>query len=381
VRPGEPETEFLPPLGATVIRKSIPARNELNLQAVARAFSPVDPFWLRPISTFLQEYRIDVLHVHDSPLLPTALRASKRLSVPVVADLHENMPAAKLAYRQKYPPFKRAMHWMAYNYSLMRRIEARSLRQCIRTVVVVPEAAERVCEYGIPARCVVLVSNTEDETTFDCDPDKADNEVFACLEKRWRASYIGAMGPHRGVDTALRAVPRVLHEIPDFQFLIVGAGDADRSWIRRESTRLGVEQAVKVVGWQPFSKVKSYILASDVCLVPHKDFEHTQTTIPHKLFQCMICGKPLLVSDCRPLARVVSQGECGSVFKANSSKSLAEQLLWMHRHPEELDRMGRNGRTAALGPFSWRHDATRLVNMYQEIAHAHAAQALPKEYA
>jgi glycosyltransferase involved in cell wall biosynthesis len=371
--------EFLQTIAATAVRKSIPSRSELSLQAVARAFTPYDPFWLRPIADFLKRYRIQVLHVHDSTLLPTALKASKPLAVPVVADLHENMPAAKRAYRQKYPWFKRPFHWLAYNYRLMRRIEARSLRECIRTIVVVPEAAERVYDYGIAAKAVVVVSNTEDETTFDCDPAEVDAEVQSSFEHYWIASYIGAMGPHRGLDTAMRAVPKARSEIPRFLLLIVGAGGADRAWIGREAARLGIEEAVRVVGWQPSYKVKSYILSSDVCLVPHKEFEHTQTTIPHKLFQCMICGRPVLVSNCRPLARVVSLAECGRIFEANSSESLAEQLIWMHRHRDDIEKMGGSGRMAALGPFSWKHDAGRLVNMYQEIAAAGAADQPLKE--
>jgi glycosyltransferase involved in cell wall biosynthesis len=367
LRESEAETENLRDLGAIVVRWRIAARRKRLWEALKGTVAAYDPRWLRNIAAFIRHFQIEVLHVHDSPQLPTALRAAGRLAVPVVADLHENMPAAKRAYRSGYPFFKRAFSAIFWNYHLMRRIEARALHRCIRTVVVVPEAAARVYGYGVDPHRVVEVSNTEDKTTFRCDSNAADAEVLAAFAHYWTASYIGGTGPHRGLDTTLRAVRGVMSTVDNFMLLIVGANETTRAQISREVEELGIEKAVTILGWQPFAKISSYVLASDVCLVPHNDTEHTQTTIPHKLFQYMICGKPVLVSDCRPLARVVSRADCGRIFKADSSQNLAEELIWMHDHPDELKQMGQNGRDAALGEFSWQHDAQRLVNMYAEI--------------
>ena len=52
---------------------------------------------------------------------------------------------------------------------------------------------------------------------------------------------------------------------------------------------------------------------------PHEDFEHTQTTVPHKLFQYMMGRKTVLVSDCAPLKRIIGDNEAGYVFKAGGS--------------------------------------------------------------
>jgi len=113
--------------------------------------------------------------------------------------------------------------------------------------------------------------------------------------------------------------------------------------------------------------VNSYVMGSKVCLVPHNASEHTHTTIPHKLFQYMICGKPVLVSDCRPLARVVRRSGSGRIFTADDSDSFAEELVWMYHHENQVEQMGQNGRIAALGEFSWQHDARRLVGMYKDL--------------
>ena len=61
----------------------------------------------------------------------------------------------------------------------MRFREAVSLCRCNRTIVVVPEAAERVYSYGVDRDRVVIVSNTEDETTFKASIDKCDPDILS----------------------------------------------------------------------------------------------------------------------------------------------------------------------------------------------------------
>jgi glycosyltransferase involved in cell wall biosynthesis len=129
----------------------------------------------------------------------------------------------------------------------------------------------------------------------------------------------------------------------------------------------GIGNWVDLYGWLPFIKVQSFIKASDVCLVPHNDFEHTQTTIPHKLFQYMICSKPVLVSDCKPLKRVVEEADCGMIFKASDHKSFTEVLIDMYKNRNKLDSYGEKGRKAALSTFSWKNDARTLVNLFKSL--------------
>jgi len=138
----------------------------------------------------------------------------------------------------------------------------------------------------------------------------------------------------------------------------------------------GAAEWVELVEWVPADRVAGYIAASRVCLVPHNDFEHTQTTVPHKLFEYMLMGKPVLVGSCAPLQRIVREAQAGLVFQAGSAAGLAECLIGLHRSSEEdLALCGENGRRAALGPFAWRHDARRLVDMYRGLELALDARA------
>jgi len=332
--------------------------------------------WVKPVvERFLDQCRPDIVHVHDFPYLPLVLDCTGPRGLRVVADFHENMPAAKRAWRSNLRPFMRLKAAILFNYPMWQWYEKEALKKCERVIVVVPEAAERFARYQIPPDMVTVVSNTEDETTFDFPAERASEEILKRYEARWMVSFVGGIGPHRGWDTALACAALAVRKIPNFLLTFVGADDSNAAMIRSRAEALGVSGAVEIINWQPFEKVSSYIHASRVCLVPHNDFEHTQTTVPHKLFQYMICEKPILVSDCRPLKRIVEDVDAGFVFKCNDPKDMCSQLECIHANPELARQRARNGRKAALGKYAWSHDAERLVTMYAELERSGTASA------
>ena len=325
--------------------------------------------WLSAIDNFVKEVRPDVLHAHDFTIVPTALKIAEKYQLPLIADLHENMPAAFVAYRSTLDPLRKLRSSIINNYYLLRWHEKLTLRNCSRIIVVVPEAAERILNnYNIPREKICIVSNTEDENTFSVSG--LDEKIIQHYKSVWAALYIGGIGPHRGIDTAIRATTLAGKNIPDFKLLIVGIQDPkQRQQIIQIAEKANASNYLELVNWVPANKVNSYIAASKVCLVPHNDFEHTNTTVPHKLFQYMIMKKPVIVSSCKPLKRIVEDTGSGLVFNANNSESLADSLIKLYEDGNKIaEKYGENGHHAALGKYSWKNDSGRLVTMYKDLA-------------
>lgn len=354
-----------------------PYQLQIRREAVARSFltrslegiTLLEKTWIKPLQRFIAECKPDALHVHDFPLLKTVLRVAKAAQIPVIADLHENMPALLLIQRRTRRFYLRPLDALVHNYYWWRWNERRLLPRCQQVLVVVPEASERLLKYGVPAEKITVISNTESEATFSID--RIDPQLVSGYRQDWVASYIGGVGPHRGIDTVIKAVPQVVQQIPNFRLLIIGVTKGSYlSWLVQLVRELKIEKWVEFVGWQPFDKVNTFVSLSSVCLVPHNDFEHTQTTVPHKLFQYMLAGKPVIVSDVRPLKRIAEDTQAGLVFKANDPSSLAQQLVELHHNPALAERLGRNGYMAARGPYSWSQDAQKLVNVYQKLESA-----------
>jgi glycosyltransferase involved in cell wall biosynthesis len=356
---GEETADRLKIYRAVVPSESVWKRN-------VKGFTLMERLWVEPLRQFIADLQPDVLHVHDFPFVKTVLSVAEPLGLPVVADLHENMPAALRIWRTSFGPVKRAKDAIFRNYHLWRWYERQVLPRCIRIIVVVPEAAERLYDYGLDKDRITVVSNTEDESSFPFS--SPDPDIVERYRHQWVIGYVGGIGPHRGVDTAIQAVALSAQQIPNLRLLIVGAkGGRVVHSLTRLSRRLGVEESVDIIGWQPFETVASYIAACAACLVPHNNSEHTQTTVPHKLFQYMIIGKPVIVSDVRPLKRIVEETRSGLVFAADDPSDLARALLELYRAPALGSQLGSNGQRAATGPYCWRHDAQRLIDLYRDL--------------
>lgn len=365
LRPGQAEREQDGP-GVDILRR--PVSGPPSWWQKRKANFTLREAWVRPhVEAFLDQVRPDVVHVHDFPYLPLVLDCAEPRGIPVVADFHENMPAAKRAWRSNLSPYRRLKAAILFHYGLWRRQERLALERCVKAIVVVPEAAERFRRYGLPEDRHVIVSNTEDETTFAFDGSRADPAILERYRDQWMVTYVGGIGPHRGWDTTLAGIAAVRGRIPGLRLTIVGATAENEALLSARARELGIAGLVEIIPWQPFDAVNSFILASKVCLVPHNDFEHTHTTVPHKLFQYMICERPVLVSDCRPLQRIVEQTGSGYVFRAGDAEDFADRLVAIHADPAQAAQRARNGREAALGPYAWRHDAARLVGLYEEL--------------
>ena len=95
-----------------------------------------------------------------------------------------------------------------------------------------------------------------------------------------------------------------------------------------------------------------------------------QNFVPHKLFQYMIFEKPVVVSTCAPLKRIVEETESGLTFRAEDPRNLAQRILTLYKSPELYANFGENGKAAAtLGKYSWQHHSDLLVKLYSSLSY------------
>lgn len=300
----------------------------------------LSPAWLKATRWAIKEYTPSALHVHDIWLGRAAWAA--RSQEKLIMDLHENMPAAVLEYRNGY----RGLQWwfrvLFHNRLRVLRYERRLLEHAHLVLVVAQEARERVLmeHRHLNAGKVVNVENLESKR-FIAEPG-AGRAAFA--KDHFSVLYVGGFGPHRGVDTLVRAAACIRSIRPDIRFQLIGAQPSQYlDMLKDLIVSLGVQAQVAITPWIPACDVLANIQAADVCCVPHHSNPHTDSTIPHKLFQYMIARRPLLVSTSKPLARTVRQADAGLIFEAGNPEDCASKLLELANNPDCAKRFSNNG--------------------------------------
>lgn len=321
----------------------------------------------RKIIQFIKRFSIDVLHVHDLPLVKTAIWASQKYNIKVVADFHENYPEAlKVWFQWKKNPIIRLKNKVFFGYSRWSRYERWAVYHVDYVIAVVNEMKDRLIkEHNIEENKIFVVTNTESKSFIKSE---LDNSIYNEDKNKFIIAYTGVVGPHRGVDTAIEAL-NYLKRFEKIVLYVIGfLSKAARKAMDLSIKRNGLEGRVKVLGYRPFSEFYSFMKMASVNIIPHHRNGHTDNTIPHKLFQCMMVGKPLLVSSSTPLKRVVNETKSGLVFEAGNPKDLADKALALYNDRNKCILLGGNGIKSTLeGDYNWENTSMILVNMYNEI--------------
>ncbi len=306
-------------------------------------------------------HRIDALHVHDLPYALATAAAGKILGIPVIFDMHEHYTIMlKMSFEARtYRKFKVFSFILL---GLLRLEEKFACRLSQKVIVVAEEHIPRIHGLGTPYEKIIVVTNTEDIDSFINIP--LDESLSGKYSDDFIILYLGAFSPHRGLETAVQAMPAVLQTIPNARLLLVGDG-CNINELRELTQRMGLNDRVTFTGYQPAHTLPTYIRLSDVGLIPHISTPHIETTMPNKIFQFMILGKPVIVSSTRPMMRVVNDTRCGLIFQERDPHSLAKIIVQLQDKSLRF-RLGNNGRDAVENRYNWQVTVQSLLKLYHK---------------
>ena len=148
---------------------------------------------------------------------------------------------------------------------------------------------------------------------------------------------------------------------------IIGARGTYAKELQEFAKDLGVATKIELIPWRPLEEIPNTIMECDIGIIPHQKHAHTDATIPHKLFQYMLGRKPVIVSNCKPLERIVKETRAGLVFESGNIKDLAARIEELYGDTELRKSLGANGRTAASGKYSWEVENRKLVRLYEQF--------------
>lgn len=349
----------LPPLG----------HRDLNRASGTPVF--FNPRWLAAIDRLCREQRLDVLIARDMPLVLACARAARRHGARLVFDMAENYPAM---WRGVNVAGRRSIGSMILkNPAVADRLERRSLEASDLVLVVVEESRERLLGLGVPGARIELVSNTPDLAALAASAAAAAGAGATERGARARAGggatllYQGFVNRPRGLHTVIEGLPLLLERHPTTHVVIAGAGDYVEA-LRELAVRLGVADHVELLGWVDHRQIPAMIRAADAGLVPHLYSDHTNTTVPNKIFDYMAEGRPVLVSHARPLARITRAERCGLVFESGDPRSFAAAAIALLDDPNGAMEMGRRGLDAVRREYNWERDAARLTAAIATLA-------------
>jgi phosphatidylinositol alpha-1,6-mannosyltransferase len=167
----------------------------------------------------------------------------------------------------------------------------------------------------------------------------------------------------------IRALPRVLKNIPDACYLIVGSGPA-KPMLEELTFSMGLHGNVLFLENVGDAELPSIYGMCDVFVMPSRadlgacDVEGFGLVY----LEANACGKPVIAGRSGGVADAVVDGETGILVPPDSPEALAESICRVLTHKEYAERLGQQGRERAILEFSWDAVADRVDRIIMAVA-------------
>lgn len=346
--------------GAAIHRLPALPRSMSQLNAAISFPAFFSPLWLWHLYLIGKKQQCQLIIVRDLPMALGAIWVANWLRVPCILDMAECYPEMlRCTWKFEGRSFK---NYFLRNPRLADLVEQEVMRRIDEIWVMVEESRNRLISMSVPPDKIKIISNTPVVSRF------TNISTIKKTDSVYRLFYVGLLNFPRGLDTAIRAVAKYVRKNPDFQFILVGKGRAEKH-LQQLATELGVEKWVKFLGWMDNTEIPRQIAFSDVGIVPHYKCSHWDNTIPNKLFDYMAASKPVIVSNTIPTARIVEETGCGLVYQDRDIDALVMALERLGM-PEVRRELGKKGQQAVFEKYNWEKEEKILHQAIAQYANS-----------
>ena len=245
-----------------------------------------------------------------------------------------------------------AWPWLRWFGRLVRFSAAHQLMWAQDVIVVTPELCPYVSNLGRLRHDPTVIGNGADPDRFH--PQAAERE--AAYDPY--VVFVGALATWQGIGTLIDATRR--DAWPPGVGLVIAGDGRDRRLV------IGAlpEGRVKWLGNVPYAEVPALISRAQAALVPKLASTGPFLGLsPVKLYEAMACAVPVVVTDVPGLADTVRQADCGVVVASGDALGVAQAVRDIVSGVIDGPALGRRGRDAVLGQYSWdvRAEATHAL--------------------
>jgi len=139
--------------------------------------------------------------------------------------------------------------------------------------------------------------------------------------------YIGDLGPRKGVLNFIEAIPLVLKEVNDVEFVIGGSGVLIHTI--QEKLEKNLDHKVKLIGWIPQEKLPDQLNELKLFILPSY-----LEGLPATTQQAMACGTVALATPVGGIPDLIKDEETGFILQNNSPECIAKTIIRALEHPK-----------------------------------------------
>jgi phosphatidylinositol alpha-1,6-mannosyltransferase len=173
---------------------------------------------------------------------------------------------------------------------------------------------------------------------------------------------VGRMQRRKGHDMVIKALPSVVHRVPDVKYLIVGTGE-EQTTLYKIAQDMGVLERVVFAGQVPAGELAAYYAACDVFVMPNRQIGPDIEGFGIVFVEASAAGKPVIGGDSGGTEDAILHGVTGWRVDGTNVEAIATAVTTLLTEPGLAKAMGSQGRYRVVTEFSWDRvvERTRMV--------------------
>lgn len=209
-----------------------------------------------------------------------------------------------------------------------------------RFIVVSDSLREALCQrHGIDPQKVIRIYNGVEVDLYSIDPARRKK-----VRREWGIPAevplvvsIGRLVWQKGFPTLIEAAGRVLQEMREVRFVIVGEGPL-KGELESRIRALELGDRVFLAGFR--SDIPEILSAADLFVL-----SSLREGLPMVMLEAMATGRSIVASDIEGIREQLRHGESGLLVPPGKAKPLAEAILRLLAHKEEAATLGQRAKS------------------------------------
>lgn len=169
---------------------------------------------------------------------------------------------------------------------------------------------------------------------------------------------IARLVERKGIDSVLRALPRVLERVPGAAYVIAGDGP-DRA--RLEELARPCARAVHFAGPVADAELARWYSLADVFVMPSRSVPPDVEGFGIVYLEAGACERPVVAARAGGVPDAVADGISGVLVPPGDDAALARALADLLLDPARASELGRRGRERVLASLNWDSVTTRTL--------------------